>query len=52
MKVEKLILDSPIANSKKRIKEDAAKRKVPKLKSQIKVEQRRGGESGARQVIE
>ena len=35
MKVEKLILDSPIANSKKRIKSDASKRKVPKLITSI-----------------
>ena len=35
MKVTKLILDSPISNSRKRIKEDARKRKVPKLITSI-----------------
>ena len=31
IKVDKMILDSPIANSRKRIKADAAKRRVPKF---------------------
>lgn len=35
MKITKLILDSPISNSRKRIKEDARKRKVPKLITSI-----------------
>ena len=31
LKIDKLILDSPISNVKKRIKQDAKKRKVPKF---------------------